>query len=145
LLCFWRTILLSKKRRVLCLLFFGINTVFRWMWFWFVLTFVTCFYYSRVWIDNFCNDNVKSVFEVRNGNCPFEIYFTFTIKNQLRVRLKFSVDPYLHLQQVVLMPTAAVFAVLLYILLPETSRVTVVWVGVVFTKLLPYLKYVILK
>jgi hypothetical protein len=71
------------------------------------------------------NNNVKSVFEVRNGNCPFEINCTFTVKNQLQVTLKFSVDPYLHLQQVVLMPTAAVFVVLLYPLLPAVSRMTV--------------------
>ena len=68
---------------------------------------------------------MKSVFEVRNENRPLEINFTFTIQNQLRVRLKFSVDPYLHSQQVVLMPTAAVFVVLLYPLLPATSRMNV--------------------
>ena len=68
---------------------------------------------------------MKSVFEVRNESCPFEINFTFTIKNQLQVTLKFSADPYLHFQQVVLMPIAAVFVVLLYPLLPATSKITV--------------------
>jgi hypothetical protein len=51
---------------------------------------------------------VKSDFEVRNESRPFEINFSFTIKNQLQVTLKFLVDPYLHLQHLVLMPTAAV-------------------------------------
>ena len=69
---------------------------------------------------------MKSVFEVRNENCTFEINFTFTIKNQLQVTLKFSADPFNYiLQQVVLMSTAAVVLVLLYRLLPASSRMTV--------------------